>query len=188
MVHFCYFCDNVLKIREFMKSEISETYRFDPSEYDANGRRVKDRLRFRDVVKEFEVNFHRLHSADYALNLYANSKTMRLLSRSCDAAPFLIYGMELTQGDSFDAVLDPTNNHRMESYGQSIYVYGIDSAFMTCFGENGYPILDKEKSIYPLTLLVDNEMRDDEVRLSVPSSDGDGEEIETVNVPQLEMA
>lgn len=170
-----------------MEFEISETYRFDPLEYDANGRRVKDGVRYRDVVKEFEVNFHRLHSADYALNLYANSKTMRLLSKSCDAAPFLIYGMELTQGDSFDAALDPKFNHRMESSGGSIYVYGIDSAFMTRFGENGYPILEKEKSIYPLTLLVDNDMRDDEVRLSVPSMDGDNEEIEIVNVPQLEL-
>ena len=47
--------------------------------------------------------------------------------------------------------------------------------------------MDKEKSIYPLTLLVDNDMRDDEVRLSVPSLDGNSEEIETVIVPQLEL-
>ena len=79
----------------YMEFEISETYRFNLSEYDSNGRRVKDGVGFRDVVKEFEVDFHRLHSADYALNLYANTKTMRLLSKSCDAAPFLIYGMEL---------------------------------------------------------------------------------------------
>ena len=171
----------------YMEFEISETYRFNLSEYDSNGRRVKDGVGFRDVVKEFEVDFHRLHSADYALNLYANTKTMRLLSKSCDAAPFLIYGMELTQGNSFDAALDPKFNHRMESSGRNIYVYGIDSVFMTSFGENGYPILDKEKSIYPLTLLVDNDMRDDEVRLSVPSVDGDREEIETVIVPQLEL-
>jgi len=170
-----------------MEYELSETYCFNPSEFDGKGRRIKDGVRFRDVVKEFEVDFHRLHSADYALNLYANPKTMRLLSKSCDAAPFLIYGMELTQGDSFDPTFDPTNNHRMESYGKSIYVYGIDSAFMTDFGENGYPKLDKEKSIYPLTLLVDNEMRDGVVRLSVPSLDGDEDVKETVNVPQLEF-
>ena len=170
-----------------MEFEICETYCFNSSEYDANGRRSGDGIRFRDVVKEFEVDFHRLHSADYALNLYANPKTMMLLSKSCDAAPFLIYGMELTQGDSFDSVLDPTYNHRMELYGKRIYVYGIDSAFMTDFDENGYPRLDKEKSIYPLTLLVDNEMRDNEVRLSVPSLDGDEEMKETINVPQLEL-
>ena len=109
-----------------MENELSEIYRFDPLEFDEKGRRNKDGVRFRDVVKEFEIDFHRLHSADYALNLYANPKTMRLLSKSCDAAPFLIYGMELTQGNSFDAALDPTNNHRMESYGMNIYVYGID--------------------------------------------------------------
>ena len=171
-----------------MEFELSEIYRFDPSEYNENGRRETDGERFRDAVKEFEYDFHRIHSADYALNLYANSRTMRLLSKSCDAAPFLVYGMELTQGDSFDAALDPTNNHRMESYGKNIYVYGIDSAFMTDFDEHGYPLLDEEKTIYPLTLLVNNEMRDGEVRLSVPSLDGDNEEIETVNVPQLELA
>lgn len=188
MVHFCYFCDNVWKIRKFMEFEISETYCFDPSEYDANGRRIKDGVRFRNVVKEFEIEFHGLHSADYALNLYANSRTMRLLSKSCDAAPFLIYGMELTQGDSFDALLDPTNNHKMESFGKSVYVYAIDSAFMTQFDENGYPFLDEEKTIYPLALLINNEMKDGEIRLSVPSLDGDNEDIKTVNVPQLELA
>ena len=170
-----------------MEFEISETYHFDPSEFDENGRCNKDGVRFRDVVKEFEVDFHKLHSADYALNLYANSNTMRLLSKSCNAAPFLIYGMELTQGGSFDTTLDPAFNHRMESYGKSIYVYGIDSVFMTDFDENGYPKFDKEESIYPLTLLVDNEMKDGEVRLSTPSLDGDDEVIETVNVPQLEL-
>ena len=59
-----------------MEFELSETYRFDPSEYDATGRRIKDEVRFRDVIKEFEIDFHRLHSADYALNLYANARTM----------------------------------------------------------------------------------------------------------------
>lgn len=171
-----------------MENELSETYRFAPSEFNENGRRSHDGVRLRDVVKEFEEDFHRIHSADYALNLYANSMTMRLLSKSCDAAPFLIYGMELTQGDSFNAAIDPTFNHQMESNGRSIYVYGIDSAFMTDFDENGYPRLDTDESIYPLTLLVDNEMRDGEVRLSVPSMDGDGEVIETINVPQLELA
>lgn len=170
-----------------MEFELSETYRFNPSEYDANGRRIKDGVSFRDVIKEFEMDFHRLHSADYASNLYANPRTMRLLSKSCDAAPFLIYGMELTQGDSFDALLDPKNNHRMESDGKSIYVYGIDSAFMTSFDERGYPVLNDENSIYPLTLLVSNDMRDDEVRLSVPSVDGDNKEKEIVNVPQIEL-
>ena len=35
---------------------------------------------------------------------------MNLLARSCDAAPFMIYGMELTQGKSFDAEKDPYIN------------------------------------------------------------------------------
>ena len=71
----------------------------------------------------------------------------------------------------------------------SIYVYGIDSAFMTEFDEYGYPILDENSDIYPLTLLVDDTMRDNEVRLAVPTMD-DGDETEdvTINVPQFEYA
>lgn len=171
-----------------MEFETSETYFFNPSEFDLEGHRIYDGLSFREVIKEFEYDFHRIHSADYAMNLYANARTMRLLSKSCGAAPYLVYGMELTQGNSFDVLQDPRVNHQMEMYSKAIYVYGIDSAFMTDFDENGYPLLNKEESIYPLTLLVDNEMRDGEVRLSTPSIDGDNEEIETVNVPQSELA
>ena len=32
---------------------------------------------------------------------------MGLLERACDAAPFMMYGMDLTQGNGFDAVNDP---------------------------------------------------------------------------------
>ena len=114
---------------------------------------------------------------------------MNLLARSCDAAPFLLYGMELTEGKSFDAEKDPYRNHQMDQHSQHIYVYGIDSAYMTEFEENGYPILDDDKDIYPLTLLIDDTMREDEVRLSVPTMD-DGDETEdvTINVPQFEYA
>jgi hypothetical protein len=114
---------------------------------------------------------------------------MALLAKSNDAAPFLTYGMDLTQGKSFDAVQDPFVNHEMEKYSPSIYVYGIDSAFMTEFDEYGYPILDENSDIYPLTLLVDDTMRDNEVRLAVPTMD-DGDETEdvTINVPQFEYA
>ena len=115
---------------------------------------------------------------------------MNLLARSCDAAPFLLYGMELTEGKAFDAEKDPYRNHQMDQHSQHIYVYGIDSAYMTEFEENGYPILDDDKDIYPLTLLIDDTMREDEVRLAVPTMDDDGDETEnvTINVPQFEYA
>jgi hypothetical protein len=50
-------------------------------------------------------------------------------------------------------------------------------------------VLDEDSKIFPLTLLVDNTMRDDEVRLSVPTL-GDGDETENVaiDVPQFEYA
>lgn len=172
-----------------MEKEIYKTYYFDPADYDNRGRRKNDGKTFRDVVKEFEYDFHDTYSTEYALNLYANSLTMALLAKSKDAAPFLIYGMDLTQGKSFDAVQDPFVNHEMEKYSPNIYVYGIDSAFMTEFDEYGYPVLDEDSNIYPLTLLIDNTMRDNEVRLAVPTMD-DGDETEdvTIDVPQFEYA
>jgi hypothetical protein len=77
----------------------------------------------------------------------------------------------------------------MDQFSKKIYVYGIDSAFMTEFDEYGYPILDEDSDIFPLTLLVDNTMRDNEVRLAVPTMD-DGDETEDViiDVPKFEYA
>lgn len=172
-----------------IEREICETYNYTPSDFDENGRRNSDGMTFRNLIKDFERDFHNRHSAEYALNLYAKSQTMNLLARSCDAAPFLLYGMELTEGKAFDAEKDPYRNHQMDQHSQHIYVYGIDSAYMTEFEENGYPILDDDKDIYPLTLLIDDTMREDEVRLSVPTMD-DGDETEdvTINVPQFEYA
>ena len=172
-----------------IEKEITETYCFKPTDFNEKGRRISDGMTFRDVVKEYERDFHERHSAEYALNLYANSQTMDLLARSNDAAPFLLYGMDLTQGKSFDAVQDPFANHEMEKHSEKIYVYGIDSAFMTEFDEYGYPILNEDSDIYPLTLLVDDTMRDGELRLAVPTlDDGDETENVTIDVPQFEYA
>lgn len=172
-----------------IENEITETYYFTPSDFNDRGRRISDGMTFRDVVKEYERDFHERHSAEYALNLYANSLTMGLLARSNDAAPFLLYGMDLTQGKSFDAVQDPFVNHEIEQHSKKIYVYGIDSAFMTEFDEYGYPMLNEDSDIYPLTLLVDDTMRYGELRLAVPTlDDGDETENVTIDVPQFEYA
>jgi len=82
-----------------IENEITETYYFKPTDFNKKGRRISDGMTFRDVVKEFERDFHERHSTEYALNLYANSQTMDLLAKSNDAAPFLLYGMDLTQGN-----------------------------------------------------------------------------------------
>ena len=172
-----------------IEKEITETYYFTSSDFNEKGRRFDDGMTFRDVVKDFERDFHERHSTEYALNLYANSLTMDLLARSNDAAPFLLYGMDLTQGESFDAVQDPFINHEMDKHSEKIYVYGIDSAFMTEFDEYGYPILNEDSDIYPLTLLVDNTIRDGDLRLAVPTlDDGDETENVTIDVPQFEYA
>lgn len=172
-----------------IEKEITETYYFVPSDFNERGRRISDGVTFRDVVKDFERDFHERHSTEYALNLYANSKTMALLAKSNDAAPFLMYGMDLTQGESFDAVQDPFINHEMDKHSEKIYVYGIDSAFMTEFDEFGYPVINEDSDIYPLTLLIDNTMRDNEVRLATPTlDDGDDTVNVPIDVPQFEYA
>ena len=170
-----------------LEKEISETYYFSPDSFDERGRNA-DGVTFREVIKDFERDFHARHTAEYALNLYGNSSTMRLLAKSCDAAPFLMYGMDLTQGRTFDAEKDPRINHEMDKHSKNIYVYGIDSAFMTEFDEYGYPIIDGEKRIFPLTLLIDDFMREGEVRLAVPTIDGDECEDVIIDVPHFKFA
>ena len=64
-----------------IEKEITETYYFKPTDFNEKGRRISDGVTFRDVVKEFERDFHERHSTEYALNLYANSQTMDLLAR-----------------------------------------------------------------------------------------------------------
>jgi hypothetical protein len=124
------------------------------------------------------------------MNLYANSQTMNLLARSCDAAPFMTYGMDLTQGKAFDAEKDPYANHQMEKYSGSIFVYGIDSAFMTEYDKCGYPIIDEDSDIYPLTLLIDDTMRNGTIRLAVPTLDDSDDEMTpiTVDTPKYAYA
>ena len=172
-----------------MEKEIIETYYYKPSDFNQDGRRYLDGKTFRDYIKECEIDFHNRHSTEYAYNLYANSQTMALLARSNNAAPFLIYGMDLTKGNSFDPIEDPYVNHIMDKASKKVYVYGIDSAFMTEFDESGYPMLNEDSNIFPLTLLVDDNRRHEELRLSVPTTD-DGEESEEViiNVPIFEYA
>jgi hypothetical protein len=169
-----------------IEKEISETYYYNLADFDNQGRRLSDGKTLREVIKSFEWAFHDAHTTEYATNLYANSRTMSLLAKSCDAAPFLLYGMELTQGQSFDASEDPVINHQMDLYSKKIYVYAIDSAFMIKFDEFGYPIMEDDEDIYPLTLLIDDNMRDDSIRLAVPTSD-DTEDMDPIiiNTPQF---
>lgn len=169
--------------------EISERYSFDPYDYDVRGLRKSDGKSLRDVIKGFEYDFHQLHTAEYAELLYANTATMSLLARSNNAAQFLSYGMDLTHGDSFEPEHDAFANHEMDRHSKSVFVYGIDSAFMKDRYANGYPIIDENTEIYPLTLLVDDSMRDGTIRLAVPTSDdGDEEDVVNVDVPKFEYA
>ena len=171
-----------------MEKEIIENYSFNSFDYDQSGRRKDNGRTFRDVVKDFEHDFHNRHSTEYALNLYANSRIMNLLAKSNGAEPFMIYGMDMCHGTVFNPKDDPDFNFQIDSFSEFTTVYGIDSAFMTDFNENGYPVFDDNSEVYPLTLLIDEKMRDGEVRLTTPTTDDDDEEPETVinDVPQKE--
>lgn len=170
-----------------MEREISETYFFDENSFGPNGCRISDGSTFREVVKGFEKDFHKKHNSEYALNMYANAWTMDLLAKSCHAETFLSYGMDLTQGGHFDALCDPEANHNMDLFSKSIFVYGIDSAYMTDFDKDGYPIFGD--GIYPLTLLVDSNMRNGELRLATPTDESNDEfEINKVQNPEYELA
>ena len=92
-----------------IEKEISETYYFNPDDFNEKGKRESDGLSFRDLIKDFEYDFHRHHSTEYALNLYCNSRTMRLLERACDAAPFMMYGMDLTPRTTLSSITKWTN-------------------------------------------------------------------------------
>ena len=60
---------------------------------------------------------------------------------------------------------------------------------MNEFDKFGYPVINENSDIYPLTLLVDNTMKDDEVRLATPIFDGGDDAVNMpVDVPQFEYA
>ena len=50
-----------------MENEYYKNYSFISAEYDSRGRRMCDGKTFRDVVKEFEYDFHETYSSEYAL-------------------------------------------------------------------------------------------------------------------------
>lgn len=168
---------------------MSETYRYNPTDYNQRGLRKSDLKSFRDVVKDMEEDFHALHPSDYAWNLYGNSKVMRLLEKACGANSKFSYGMELTKGRQFHPIFDPRANFQMGLFSELITVYGIDSAYMTKKNEYGYPIINEEKGIFPLTLLIDDDMEDGVVRLAKPIfDDGDDDEVDIpIDVKELSL-
>ena len=64
----------------------------------------------------------------------------------------------------------------------------VTRSSMPEFDEYDYPIIDGEKRIFPLTLLIDDFMREGEVRLAVPTIDGDECEDVIIDVPHFEFA
>ena len=141
---------------------MNKIYHFSHFDFDSNGRRVSDGVPFREIVKEFERDFHFNHSHRYEHLIFANSRTMLLLSHSCNAKENLIYGSEVID----DYFVDPHTNHLIEEAGTKEYivVYGIDSAFMP-FDKDGIARIDYDKKIFPLALLIDDKLSDGVIKL-----------------------
>lgn len=177
----------------FMQKENTKTYHFNTVDFDKNGRRLTDGKTLRGLVKDFERDFHEsiltnlkkvlgavedfdcdfdyAHSTEYASCMYANRQTMNLLAKSNNAEPFMSYGMELYHGPVFNPAKDSALNKNYDKWSETVLVYGIDSAFLTEFDEYGYPVIDVDAGIYPLTLLIDNTMGDGEIRLASSLTD-----------------
>ena len=81
---------------------------------------------------------------------------------------------------TFDPIEDPLINSKIDIYSKYVTVYGIDSAFMDKFEDNGYPVIDEENEIYPLTLLIDSSLPDGTIKLSHHDDDDDDEEEDLV--------
>lgn len=170
-----------------MEKEFYDTYYYNPEDFNSHGVRKSDGKTLRELIKHFEYDFHNVHASEYALNLYASSKTMNLLALSCNAAPFLKYGMELYNGESFEHCKDSYINHSIDEHSRFITVYGIDSAYMDKYDNNGYPIINEGSEIYPLTLLIDDNMPNNEIKLSAFTDEDEGEFNNTgVYVPEKE--
>jgi hypothetical protein len=134
--------------------EIKEIYHFAPDDFDANGRNSADKT-FREVVKDFERDFHQRHPSHFGVFLFANGAGMLLLQYSCGAQSNVSYGMDLIEGE-----FDPKTNLKIGKHSKYITVYGIDSAY----SEAAYVEKDGEDEYkggaYPLTLLIDDKLRD----------------------------
>ncbi|GHV66033.1 hypothetical protein FACS1894199_08480 [Bacteroidia bacterium] len=153
--------------------EIKETYYFVPEDFDTKGRN-REGKKFRDIVKDFEHDFHRCHPLHYATFLFANNVSMRILQHSCDAASHLAYGMDLIDGE-----FDPERNFKIGAYSEYITVYGIESAF------SQVAYMEKEgeykDGAYPLTLVIDDKLGGGVIELK--NIDDNDDDLEEVNVP-----
>jgi hypothetical protein len=151
---------------------ITETYRFLSEDFDITGRNCNNGNTFRNLVKDFERDFHKCHPSHYATFLFANHQTMLLLQHSCDADNNMSYGMDLIDGN-----FDPATNWEIETHSKYKTVYGIDSAY----SQEAYSKEDDafKNGAYPLTLLIDDKLHDGVVVLKYLDDDDDADEVIT---------
>lgn len=160
--------------------EIKETYRFFPRDYDRAGRRKFDGVPFREVLKEFEYDFHVRHPDCYAQFMLANIGVMSILARSCNANANMIYGIELIDGEfdiDFNFIMEEASDR------SNVVVYAIDSAYMT-YDESGLPIID---DIFPLGLVVDGDLGEGVLQLQGSDDDDSDDESLTTKPVNIDM-
>jgi hypothetical protein len=153
--------------------EIKETYYFSPNDFNVKGRHRMNDKTFREVVKEFERDFHKRHPSHFGIYLFANKNTMLLLQYSCDADANLIYGMDLIDGE-----FDPATNWKIENHSQYTTVYAIDSAYsFEAYSDNEF-----KDGAYPLTLLIDDRLSNGTLLLKYLDDDEADDEVNPVGV------
>jgi hypothetical protein len=135
-----------------------ETYRFDQSDYDDNGRhKLRSEFLFTDFIVECEQLFHQRFGPYHANALFGNGNVHRLIKSCINDTDNVIFGMEGVDGD-FDVDL----NLKLESYSADQTVYAIGSGIE---GRDDEPLLlvsdnSFSNNQFALKLVSDNESDD----------------------------
>ena len=138
-----------------------ESYRFQKNKFNNKGINIENGLFFLDVIKEWEIDFHKKYPFCFANHLFANNSTMILLDGCLD-----IKSNEESCGmDLIDGQIDLETNLKIEDHCQIKSIYGIGSAI---------EINEDE----PLYLVIDDKLADGTVILKY-KPDNDSEETET---------
>jgi len=134
--------------------KIEKTYYVEAEAYDKNGRNLYNFEWFSDKIRSFERDFIDEFSALFAANyLFLNRRLMKLFEQCFVIKKNETFGMELINGK-----IDFKTDFKIEKHSQFTTIYGVGS------------VADEHK---PLFLIIDNDLRDDEVVLKFIPDDDD---------------
>lgn len=138
---------------------MQETYKFNLKDFNSKGVNKTNGKFFLEVIKEWEVDFHKRFSPFMATHLFSNQSTMSLIDRCLDFHENEKSGMDLIDGE-----IDIDINIKMEEKSQFRTIYAIGSALEGNEDE-------------PLFLVIDEKAMDGLVRLKYIDDD-DGEDVD----------